>query len=171
MLSLSEVIRLIIFILPAYFANAAPTAFRTGVIETPMDFKMKFWDSRRILGEGKTWSGFFIGICIGTLSGFVLEYFGLWEWEIEAAFLLSLGAMVGDSVGSFLKRRLRFGRGKPFYIVDQLSFLVFALAFSSPFWPKALDWSGFLLLAFVTVILHLVTNIIAYKIGLKKVPW
>ena len=38
----------------------------------PMDFRKNFIDGKRILGEGKTWKGFFGGIIIGSAIGMVL---------------------------------------------------------------------------------------------------
>ena len=62
-------IDLLIFNLTEYIANSAPLFFRTGKSKTPMDMKMKFYDSRRVLGEGKTWAGFLVGIVVGTIIG------------------------------------------------------------------------------------------------------
>lgn len=80
--------------------------------------------------------------------------------------------MLGDLAGSFIKRRMRIQRGHPSLILDQLSFLLFALLFSIPYVP-----AGFLALysvAFLfvlTYLLHVLTNIFANRLGLKKVPW
>ena len=46
---------------------------------------------------------------------------------ILIGFLLGFGALLGDALGSFLKRRLGIGRGKPAPILDQLDFIIVAL--------------------------------------------
>ncbi|MCX8202564.1 MAG: CDP-2,3-bis-(O-geranylgeranyl)-sn-glycerol synthase [Candidatus Micrarchaeota archaeon] len=170
-------IKALIFILPAYFANAAPVLLRTGESKTPMDYGIKFYDSRRILGKGKTWTGFFAGIVIGTLVGILTWLLGVsdiypnFETHVLVAFLLSVGTMVGDAVGSFLKRRMNIRSGMSVPVLDQLGFLVFALLFASPYLPKEFDILLLIVLAVFTIVIHYISNIIAYKLKLKKVPW
>ena len=79
--------------------------------------------------------------------------------------------MVGDAVGSFIKRRLAMTKGKPFYPLDQLSFYVFAVIFVFPFLPATFNLSAFIFLLIITLIVHTTANVIAYKTGLKKDPW
>ncbi|MEM3431702.1 MAG: CDP-2,3-bis-(O-geranylgeranyl)-sn-glycerol synthase [Candidatus Micrarchaeia archaeon] len=171
------IIKAIIFILPAYFANAAPVLFKTGTSKTPMDYGVKFYDSRRILGKGKTWTGFFIGILTGTIIGIITWLLGIlniyptFETHMLVAFLLSVGTMTGDAVGSFIKRRINVKSGKSVPILDQLSFYVFALLFASPYLPKEFDVIIISILAIITLIVHYLSNIIAYKLKLKSVPW
>lgn len=177
MLTLADFATMLVFILPAYLANAAPVLFRTGRSKTPIDMKLKFYDSRRILGEGKTWVGFFTGIATGTVVGYLTWILGLLNiyptiWQhVFVAFMLSFGTMTGDVIGSFLKRRLAMRKGKPLWLMDQLSFYVIAILFIMPWKPAALDLSMFMLLGVVTALIHYYANVIAYKIGLKKVPW
>jgi CDP-2,3-bis-(O-geranylgeranyl)-sn-glycerol synthase len=176
MQGIENLISLIIFVLPAYFANAAPVAFSfLSKKSWPMDFKIKFFDKRRIFGKGKTWTGFFIGIFSGTLAGILIFFLGFRVYEfplqVFVAFLLSLGALVGDVAGAFLKRRFSIGSGKILIFVDQTFFLIFALLFAAPFLPNFFDIKGFVFLLIFTFILHIATNTIAYKLGIKKVPY
>jgi len=172
---LMGIINLVIFILPAYVANATPVALRTGS-SPPLDMKMKWSDKKRILGKGKTILGFIAGVVAGTLAGAVIaqfvKFYPSFEMQVTAAFLISVGAMTGDALGSFVKRRLAFTRNKPFYIVDQLSFIAIALLLV--YWygnvPAFLDAAGIVLLIIITIVLHVGTNYFAYKIGLKRVP-
>jgi CDP-2,3-bis-(O-geranylgeranyl)-sn-glycerol synthase len=170
-----KVINLVIFILPAFIANASPVALRTGS-SPPMDMKLKWWDRRRILGKGKTILGFIAGVAIGTMAGAVIamfvRFYPSFEAQVIASFLLSLGAMTGDALGSFMKRRLAFTRDKPFYVVDQLSFIVVGLLLVYAYGnvPPFLDLAGIVLLIIITIVLHVGTNYFAYKIGLKRVP-
>ncbi|MCS7109257.1 MAG: CDP-2,3-bis-(O-geranylgeranyl)-sn-glycerol synthase [Candidatus Micrarchaeota archaeon] len=174
---IETLIKAFIFILPAYFANAAPVLFKTGKSNTPMDYGIKFFDSRRILGKGKTWVGFFVGIITGTFIGFITWFLGIlnlysdMETHILVAFLLSLGTMVGDSIGSFIKRRMNLKSGTSMPIMDQLSFFIFALLFASPYLPPEFDLLVLTIMAIATLIIHYISNIIAYKLKLKRVPW
>ncbi len=164
---LENLLNLIILIIPAYVANASPVILGGG---QPMDFGAKFYDKKRILGDGKTWRGFFGGVASGTLAGVLLSLVFPWL-TFEASFLLSVGALVGDSCGSFVKRRMGTEQGKPSFALDQLTFLFFALAFAFPFISIPIDIYSFVFLVILTYCLHLVANIFAHKMGWKKVPW
>ena len=175
MTSLPEILLIIVFILPAYFANSAPVFFRTGASRIPIDLKIRFFDRRRLLGKGKTWPGFFIGIIVGTFIGILTSYFvdiyPTKSMHVMVAFLMSVGTMVGDSLGSFIKRRLDVRSGRPAYLLDQLPFILVALAVVYPFWPSILNIQIVAGLLILTVVIHQGANWIAYKTGMKKVPW
>jgi CDP-2,3-bis-(O-geranylgeranyl)-sn-glycerol synthase len=86
---------------------------------------------------------------------------------------LAFGAMLGDIAGSFIKRRRGIERGGSLPLLDQLGFLVVALLFASlsadfkTLFTIPVIIAGFI----ITPVLHLTTNYIAYKLGLKEVPW
>lgn len=162
------------FILPAYIANMTPPLlskikFIQG-FNKPMDFGRNFSDGKRIFGEGKTWLGFILGIICGTIFGFA-QSFAAFEPKMSLllAFLLSSGGLTGDLVKSFFKRRVGLERGKSWPVMDQLDFVVAAFAFSLFVFP--FNWKYFLVVIVLTPILHLVTNIIGWKLGFKKEPW
>ena len=86
---------------------------------------------------------------------------------ILIGFLLGFGAMLGDALGSFIKRRLGIGRGKPAPILDQLDFIIVAIILVAPFVEVNLI---FIVIAIaLTLIIHLISNSIAYLLGLKDV--
>ena len=177
-------------LLPAFVANAIATI--PGGRGPPMDFG-RTWarDGRRILGTSKTWSGFLFG-------GFVAMPVGLLEaWLILLAppnlalvprlaatvaaavpvvALLTFGAMSGDALGSFVKRRLGRPSGARTLLLDQLPFVLVPIAlgfalYPSLFVPVFVSWEGVLWLLVYTLGLHAFFNWIGYKAGLKKVPW
>lgn len=162
---LLEVLKTLWFILPCYVANAAPLMVRRGL---PLDFGCSFIDGRRVFGDGKTVQGFIVGVALGVLVGFFQE---LISGPLSFRGLgLSLGAMLGDLAGSFIKRRLGFERGEPAPLLDQIDFLVGALTLS--FLLKyTLDFRLIVIAILLTPPIHLAMNILAYYIGLKKVPW
>ena len=86
---------------------------------------------------------------------------------ILIGFLLGFGALLGDALGSFLKRRIGIGRGQPAPILDQLDFLIVALILVS--FVVKLDWLFIILAIVLTLIIHLLANTIAYLLGLKDV--
>jgi CDP-2,3-bis-(O-geranylgeranyl)-sn-glycerol synthase len=85
------------------------------------------------------------------------------------ALFCGLGAPIGDLVKSFFKRRLSIGSGGPFWIADQLDFIVATVLLNLAWFP--LNIYNVLLLLFMTPSVTLFANYIAYMIGRKKEPW
>ena len=91
--------------------------------------------------------------------------------------LASYGAVLGDLVGSFLKRRFDIKSGAPFWIVDQLDFAIIAILFVSI--PGFISPQLFLLpdiyilifLIILTPAVSIIANTVAYFVGLKSVPY
>jgi len=172
-----NVLQILLFILPAYIANSTPVIFGGGM---PVDLRMKFTDGARILGDGKTWRGLIAGLFLGSLTG-LLEAQLCGSAVIPTqlcmdfaalGIVLSTGTMLGDLAGSFVKRRMGMRRGHPSVVLDQLSFLLFALLLSIPYAPPgllAVDSVAFLVV--LTYLLHVISNVAANRLGLKKVPW
>jgi len=173
--------------IPALVPNSAAVLFGGG---TPIDFG-KTWKGRRLLGEGKTWRGFFGGALTGFFIGCVQMAFvamigeeagwgyGDLPWALATVAALSFGSMAGDCVGSFAKRRLGVGRGEKAPGLDQYNFVLGAILTVlavSPGWFRDHFvfenglW-GLALFIVAVPILHRSANIIGYKLGKKNVPW
>lgn len=154
------------FILPAYIANSAPVVLGGG---QPIDGGKVLSDGRRILGDGKTIRGLIAGIIAGILTGLLqaLIWGRLGAWEV--GILLTLGALLGDIVGSFLKRRAGLKRGRPVPILDQLEFIGGALLLGSIVFKPT--WEIVTVLLICTPFIHLGTNFVGYKMGFKKEPY
>lgn len=154
------------FILPSYVANSSPLLVKRipwlHKSNRPIDGGKKFSDGRRILGYGKTVNGFLFGVLAGTLVGVV-------QLRPVGGFMLALGTLVGDSVGSFIKRRFDVKEGSRTPLIDDLSFVFFAMLFVSL--VKPVDLVTALIVVGMTPIIHLLTNVFAKIIGLKEVPW
>ncbi|MFX1388808.1 MAG: CDP-archaeol synthase [Promethearchaeota archaeon] len=96
---------------------------------------------------------------------------------IVRVILASYGAVIGDLIGSFLKRRFDIKSGAPFWIVDQLDFALVALLFLSI--PGFISPNLFLVpdifivtfLIILTPAVSIIANTVAFIIGLKDVPW
>lgn len=160
------IVKAIIFILPAYCANATPVIAGGGL---PMDLGRKFIDGKPIFGKNKTFRGFFVGLIVGTCVG--LGESTIFKYPLTFGLLLSLGALFGDLAGAFLKRRLGIAPGNLLPIVDQIDFVVGALIFSLLLSPSLLTWELALTVLLITPPIHLLTNFTAYKLGLKRNPW
>ncbi len=154
----------LLFIFPAYCANATPVLAGGGLT---MDFGKNFYDGKRVFGSNKTFRGFFFGLTIGILVGFV-ELF-LFDFPLLFVLLPPLGALLGDLTGAFIKRRLGISPGHLLPVVDQIDFVIGALFFSIPL--SIIYWELAVVVILITPPIHLLTNLIAYKLGLKKHPW
>ncbi|HMK94143.1 MAG TPA: CDP-2,3-bis-(O-geranylgeranyl)-sn-glycerol synthase [Candidatus Limnocylindrales bacterium] len=152
------------FIFPAYCANATPVLAGGG---TCMDFGKNFFDGKRVFGNNKTFRGFSFGLVIGVIVG--LMDAALFHFPILFAFLIPLGALVGDLVGAFSKRRMGIEPGGLLPVVDQVDFAVGAIVFSIPL--GIMSWQLAVTVLLITPPIHLLTNFFAYKMKLKKNPW
>ncbi len=167
--------------LPAYVPNNVAVLAGGG---RPIDGG-RSWGEKRILGDGKTWRGTAFGTAAGIALALLLNRLNPMASEtigaafptfpVVAAVSLAFGAMLGDILASFLKRRTGRERGAAFPGVDQLDFVVVSLLLTA---VVATDWflSTFTLPVLVAVLvltplLHVATNAIAYALGLKNEPW
>ena len=177
-------------LLPTYVANAFATLPRGR--GPPMDLG-RSWprDGRRIFGPSKSWSGFlFAGfaampIClleawliliappdlklVPVLAPTVLG-------AVPLAAILTFGAMTGDALGSFVKRRSGLESGARTLLVDQLPFVLVPIAIGFVVYPSLFFgvfgvWQAVLWLLIFTLGLHAAFNWVGYWAGLKKVPW
>jgi CDP-2,3-bis-(O-geranylgeranyl)-sn-glycerol synthase len=168
--------------LPAYVPNNAAVLFGGG---PPIDGGRTL-GGKRLLGDGKTWRGTVVGVAAGALLAVVLNRVRplldpavpatLPEpFPAAAVVALPAGAMLGDILASFVKRRLGRDRGAALPGLDQLDFVVVALALtalSAPGWFADTFVLAVLVVVLVlTPILHVTTNAIAYVLSLKSEPW
>lgn len=143
----------------------------------------RFWnDGRRILGDGKTWRGFIGGIlsgfCLGLLQVLAQQagfFPSLPAHTLLTISLLPAGALLGDMVKSFFKRRSGLERGSKWPLIDQYDFLIGALGLlfiGDPGFVFAyLTVPVLIVILVLTPVLHRIVNIIGYYIGVKEVPW
>lgn len=171
------------FFLPAFVANMFPVIL--GALKFPFGQPV----SERLFGSHKTWRGFYAGylgaLLILALQKYFLpgEDFPLLAYAHLNIFLYAipfgLGAIAGDTIKSFFKRRLHRKPGSPFFPWDQLDFVIGTLLSLVPFYllyPQSFLISPFqpsiiLTLLLLTPLLHFLVNLFAYALGLKKVWW
>ncbi|MBI3336890.1 CDP-archaeol synthase [Candidatus Peregrinibacteria bacterium] len=166
----------IYFFAPVYMANMAPV------------FAARLrWPGGRpvavsLLGSHKTVRGFYAGI-LGAFLVLVIQN-GLWRSSMLVditllhygshsilllALLLGGGAMIGDMVGSFFKRRMGIPAGGCSMPLDQLDYVVGALLFVLP--VVGIPWANIAVLLVLTPFLHIGVNIVGFWMGLKEVWW
>jgi CDP-2,3-bis-(O-geranylgeranyl)-sn-glycerol synthase len=157
------------FVFPAYCANAVPVIVGGG---PPLDFGRNFPDGRPVFGKNKTFRGFFSGLAVGAVAGLAeTAVFGLQSFPALLGVLLSFGALMGDLMGAFLKRRIGLAPGELLPVIDQTDFIIGALLLSLPVSLPLLSWEIVLTVLIITPPVHLLTNFAAYKLGLKRNPW
>ena len=180
------IIRAFFAFLPAYIGNMMPVI----VYKIPV-FKRLFnaridcglnLNHQPLFGEGKTWMGLFCGFVGGIIGGYFLFLYLSITRQINSSEsdiilvmdllyggIIGFGALIGDLVKSFFKRRLGIASGKPWIIFDQIDLIVGAYIFSFLIYPIPITY--FLIALVITPPLHLGTNYLAYKLKLKKVWW
>ena len=174
-----EFLKALWLLLPAYAANGSPPLSKG---TRPLDFKKNFIDGKRILGDGKTFEGTFLGLSTGFLVGALQTFFysflnkylinlndSLPPMTLFLGFMISFGALFGDAVASFIKRRFGLPRGADVPLMDQWNFVIGMIVFT--FWLIEMDIFMIIIMLLITPILHRVANIIAYKIKIKREPW
>ncbi len=128
-----------------------------------IDMGIKFIDSEPIFGKNKTTRGFLGGMLSGGLLGLILSQ-GL------QGFIMATGALIGDLLGAFIKRRFKLEPGQPFPLIDQYDFVVGAMV-TALLLGYPLDPSGCSVFLITIPVVHFGANYLAYKLGLKRVPW
>lgn len=166
----------IYFILPAYIANMAPVfAARLGL---PLGLPIH----KRLFGAHKSWRGFYSAYVLALISlslQYWLQYSGhfytynLLNYEqiniFLYAFLFGVGALTGDLIKSFFKRRTGITAGASWFPFDQLDLVIGALIFLAPFF--ILPWQNIITLLILTPLLHFTANLLGYFLKLKEVWW
>jgi CDP-2,3-bis-(O-geranylgeranyl)-sn-glycerol synthase len=153
---------------PAYFANMA-AAFA------------KFWPgwnrpiSRRWLGDHKTVVGCLFGVTTAAAVSW-LQTVIAWtpagltsRQSVALGVAQGIGAMSGDAVKSFFKRRVGIPPGQRWIPADQIDFVIGAIAFG---WPwLALRLSDIAMILAFTVVAHIATNHVAFRLKLRDTSW
>ncbi|HMS23304.1 MAG TPA: CDP-archaeol synthase [Candidatus Saccharibacteria bacterium] len=181
---MNELLLVVWFFLPAGIANASPTWANKipGInkLNTPLDFGKSIND-RRIFGDNKRWRGLIIGVLFGALTGYLqflifptfINELGITSSRPALTMtllggLLGLGALLGDAVESFFKRRSRVKPGDSWFPFDQIDYIIGGIALSLPI--VVLDIKTYLLLLIVWFSIHLIAGYIGFMLKLKDKP-
>lgn len=168
------------FILPIGIANMMPVLmakvpYLNFLHRFPIDSGAKLGKDR-LFGKGKTWGGFFWAVVGGAMVS-ILElplsaFFEISNLNFLLYFnsILAIGAICGDLLKSFFKRRMAINSGSSWPILDQIDFVIgaYLLALIS---GLIIQTEVFLITLVIIPPLHLLANVCAYFLGLKKVWW
>jgi len=183
---------------------------KTGYGPWPIDGGRNMKDGNRILGDGKTWNGLIGGsltsglLCVLIVSmmgdaptadnidsnifahpmtGYEGSWFDIGSMQISAFILgtfLGFACLLGDSAGSFVKRRRGMRRegdiSSKAPLLDTLPFAIMVFLCGQIFLGSSLLSDSDLILPMIVIvvitpILHRSFNLIGYYIGWKDVPY
>ncbi|MDP3970511.1 MAG: CDP-archaeol synthase [bacterium] len=164
------------FFLPAGLANMAPVLFRNS-------FKsLAYPINKKLFGNHKTWRGLVVAIISGGLFFVLQRYLGLNMTEFQEisaynysefawwfGFLFAAGAIFGDLIKSFFKRRFHHKPGTRWFPFDQIDFLLGSGIVLTMF--AKITIPSWLMIIIGGIILHLIVNQIGFRLKLKDNPW
>lgn len=183
---LEDILFALWFFLPAGLANMAPIpiskipALRR--FDMPMDLGKTF-RGKRIFGAHKTWRGLTVGIIAATLTLWLQQYlvrefslFDSFASQVDYASLptlimgplFAIGALGGDAIESFFKRQFNIAPGHGWFPFDQTDYIIGGAIATMPF--VALSLWQYVWLVLVWLVIHVVSTVIGYFIGLKERP-
>lgn len=178
------------YLLPAALGNHVascgnrlwlPQIFKSGLakLATPIDMGI-VWRGKELLGKNKTWRGLLVGALTGIVVAGVQAtlYFNTAFFKqntlvdyrevnfIVFGFCMGSGALIGDLVKSFIKRRLDKPSGRPWFPWDQLDWIIGAIVLSSIVYVPPAGATAVTAVLYVGV--HLCSDRIVCQMGIKK---
>jgi len=175
---LDFILKCLWFFAPAGLANMfAFLSKYIRILKVPIDFGGNF-RGKRIFGDNKTWRGAFFGIFVGFLVFLLQKYLYRYNFFHDLSLfdyskmswlfglLLSSGAIIGDLIKSFFKRRVNIAPGQSWMPFDQIDYTICVIALGSfiffPGWPIAF---GVVAIGFL---LHILFNLASYILKMKR---
>tara|TARA_B100000315_G_C14552213_1_gene576408 strand:+ start:1198 stop:1680 length:483 start_codon:yes stop_codon:yes gene_type:complete len=151
-----------LLLLPAGIANMVPPLFsRVRFLDIPVNEKL--------FGAHKTYRGFFFGLLFSVVAVYLESVFGYVGYGgnlVVFGLVLGLGALLGDLVESFVKRRLGIKAGKALYVFDQIDWIIGGLIALSFFVDVSVSLVVESLILFG--LLHVIVKIIGYLMKINE---
>lgn len=177
------ILKCVYLIIPGAFAVMTPIFVKDHFkkLAVPVDLGRTF-RGKPLFGKNKTYRGFIFG----TLAAMIFAYLQkvLYQFPFFQSisfvdyagvnillfgFLMGFGAMFGDLVKSFFKRRCNIEPGKPFMPWDQIDAVIGGFAFILPLFKPTLLM--FVTVLIVSFLIHVTNRTIAYKLKFSKDRW
>jgi CDP-2,3-bis-(O-geranylgeranyl)-sn-glycerol synthase len=183
MINFTDILTAAYYAVPIYFANMAPVITKKLLpsLAKPMDLG-KTWKGKPILGSHKTFRGLIFGIIFGILTALIqytlykngiFRSVSVFDYTFYSSILLGalmgFGAIFGDALKSFFKRRVNVKPGKPWIPFDEIDFIVGGLSFSMIFFIAPLKYMIIILV--VSPLGHIIVNHIAFYLKIRKEKW
>lgn len=175
------------FFIPAGVANMAPVPVAKMPVlkkfNTPLDFGATL-GGRRIFGANKTWRGLVAGIIAATIAlgvqQWLVQKYGWFASSADEIDYLKLpvlllgpafaiGALGGDAVKSFLKRRKDLAPGSVWLPYDLIDHIVGAAILALPF--AVFAWWIYPLVVLLWMFFNLAISYAGFLLGIKERPF
>jgi CDP-2,3-bis-(O-geranylgeranyl)-sn-glycerol synthase len=174
-------LQVLYLLLPAYFSNMAPVIVRNCCtwMAIPIDFNKRL-NGKPIFGKNKTVRGFVFGILFSILIAFIqfivfkagflkgLTVIDYNNWLL-IGILFGFGALSGDAIESFIKRRINIKPGSSFIPFDQIDHVLGALLLIS--FEVKLSLQIWIIAIAATFFLHILINFLAYFLKMRDTLW
>ncbi len=163
--------------LPAGCANMAAAASKcVPFLSYPIDAN-KTWRGNIIFGSHKTWRGLFFGFLAAIAMAYIqqtiyhtganyylFDYSHLNFWILGV--LMASGALLGDLLRSFIKRRLHINPGTLWFPFDQVDWILGAIIFTA--WYVPISLGQMIIAVLLSVLIHPLVNYVCYLIHMQK---
>jgi len=163
--------------LPAYCANMAPVIMKKTFkgLAKPIDGGKKY-KGKPVFGKNKTWRGLIFGVIFGTIVAFIqsltspLDITNYSLWYLIGP-LMGFGAILGDMIESFFKRRVGIASGQPFIPWDQIDFVIGGLLLSFFFIQPDYRVKAIITILLLSPLLHMTVNHLAFYLKIRNEKW
>ena len=134
-------------------------------------------------GTHKTWRGLICGVAAGIIAIWIQQLAYIhYQWAVNLSdgvdydslpifllgALLGFGALTGDAIKSFFKRRVGQNAGDSWFPFDQLDYIAGGLLASSL--VVRLEVAQYVWIVLLWFLMHLLSSYIGYRIHLKTKP-
>ena len=171
------------FYVPAMLANMAPIAVQDlnllPSLLRPLDGG-KSWRGKRIFGDHKTVRGMLAGLVVGGLAGYgqyvlsaipAISFISIAPHSdlisaVVIGLLSGIGALGGDAIKSFFKRRLNIAAGKSWALFDQIDFIIGATLTAG--WFAQLTATHILIALLIIGLGSYITSVIGVRLHIKE---
>lgn len=147
-------------------ANGAPAIVRRLLgrrFAQPIDAGMRLGDGQPVLGPSKTWRGLAIAVIATVALASLLDL----PWE--AGVFIGVGAMLGDALSSFVKRRLRIPPKGQAPLLDQVPESLVPLLAVQPM--LNLSWQSIVAMVSAFVVIHLILSPLLFRLHIRDRPY
>ena len=147
-------------------ANAAPILVRRVLgkrFATPLDGGVNFIDGRPLLGPSKTVRGVLAAVAATSLAAPLIGF------GVGFGAIIAVVAMLGDSLSSFVKRRLRLPSSARAPGLDQIPECLLPLLIAQP--RLGLTWSDVLAVVAAFVVLQFLVSTLLFKLRIRREPY
>jgi CDP-2,3-bis-(O-geranylgeranyl)-sn-glycerol synthase len=175
--------KVLYFFLPVAFANMAPVLFQhiAPFLAKPIDGGRSL-GGKRVFGDHKTWRGLIFatlaGGCVFLLQVQLVDWvpttigwspFDLTQLPLWFGFVFGFGAIAGDAIESFAKRRFAVAPGQPWFPFDQIDFLLGSTIAASVF--VSFSFAIIIWVFGAGILAHMLVNRIGYWLKLEDSKW